>query len=134
MTKDINLSDIIMDNMKFVKNSQTSKRKLVFDKYGGKCAYCGTNLVLTKFDIDHINPKSLGGTNELKNLNPSCQRCNSWKKTFSIEEFREVIKSQVKKLRKDIAAFKLVEDYFMVKDCENEVKFYFEINNRGKHD
>lgn len=66
----------------------------VFDKYGGRCAYCGVTLTLDRkgdnaFQVDHLHPRYLGGTNDLDNLVPACRICNHYKKTFSVEQFRE---------------------------------------------
>ena len=69
-------------------------RRAVFEKYGGRCAYCGTPLTLgqkgdTAFQVDHLHPRYLGGTDEMENLVPACRICNHYKKTFSVEQFRE---------------------------------------------
>lgn len=41
-----------------------------------KCRYCGTKENLT---IDHKQPLILGGTNDRKNLQCLCERCNKMK-------------------------------------------------------
>lgn len=69
-------------------------RMAVLDRYGGRCAYCGATLTLgrkgdTAFQVDHLHPRYLGGTDEMDNLVPACRICNHYKKTFSIEQFRE---------------------------------------------
>lgn len=47
-------------------------RAIVFDKYNGKCAYCGVDL-MKGWNVDHIKPQVFGGTNDLDNLNSSCK-------------------------------------------------------------
>jgi len=69
-------------------------RDIVFKKYDGKCAYCGTDL-LKGWNVDHINPKVAGGTDDLINLNPSCKDCNNYKCHSSIELFRHYTKQMV---------------------------------------
>lgn len=69
-------------------------RQVVFDKYGGRCAYCGAPLTRgrsgdTAFQVDHLHPRYLGGSDEMDNLVPACRICNHYKKTFSVEQFRE---------------------------------------------
>jgi hypothetical protein len=49
-----------------------NKRALIFAR-DGKCLNCGTIQSLT---IDHILPKSKGGSNEFENLQTLCKRCN----------------------------------------------------------
>ena len=72
-----------------------SKKITVFNKYKGRCAYCGK---MTEphdgdwkpytFVVDHIDPKANGGSNAMENLNPSCHRCNAAKKAKTLEDFR----------------------------------------------
>lgn len=47
----------------------------VFVRYDGKCVYCGGEATT----IDHITPRSKGGTNNLANLVPACKDCNEEK-------------------------------------------------------
>lgn len=107
------------------------KRIKLFEKYNGFCAYCGVKLNPKKFDIDHIKPKYLGGRNTIENLNPSCRRCNSWKKTFSIEEFRQEIMAQPERILKAFAGARLAVDYGIIeiKAINIKPKFYFESIN-----
>lgn len=63
-------------------------------KYGGRCAYCGRKLTPgrkgdTAFQVDHLHPRYLDGKDDLDNLAPACRICNHYKKTFTVEEFRE---------------------------------------------
>lgn len=76
-------------------------RQQVYDKYGGVCAYCGRELSLNrdrhanmasdKMHVDHIHPRSRGGSSDLDNLNPSCFRCNWWKADMDLEAFRDLM-------------------------------------------
>ena len=53
-------------------SSATKKKVKAQEK---KCAYCGTRNP-AKVDIDHIKPKSRGGTNARSNAQLTCQACN----------------------------------------------------------
>lgn len=44
-----------------------------------KCAYCGCELTMGNLSVDHIKPRSKGGTNKTDNLILACNRCNSKK-------------------------------------------------------
>jgi hypothetical protein len=70
--------------------SVTPGKKLkIFDKYNGRCAYCGVNL--KKMTLDHIRPESKGGTFQLDNLNPACYECNHCKQDNNVKGFRKLI-------------------------------------------
>ena len=101
-------------------------RSRIWNKYNQKCAYCGKNIALKDMQIDHINPKALGGKDKEENYNPACRRCNKWKATYSLEQFKEEIQKQVERLRRDVAGFRLAEDFSMIKDCTHKPQFYFE--------
>ena len=49
-----------------------------------KCLYCGCK---DNLHIEHIISLQKGGTSDLPNLTRSCNRCNSFKGVFSVEEF-----------------------------------------------
>lgn len=115
------------------------ERQLVFDKYGGKCAYCGCELQ-KGWHVDHIQPafhnwsdeevnrflKQDRGENSIENYNPACPRCNRWKGTWSIEQFRNEISLQLERLERDSAPFRMARDYGLIKTTDIEVKFYYE--------
>ena len=44
-----------------------------------KCNHCGMKGDYKSLSIDHINPVSLGGGNEIGNLQPLCLKCNQKK-------------------------------------------------------
>ena len=56
--------------------SGREKARRVFERDAYRCLRCGTWLDLT---IDHIVPRSRGGTDDLHNLQTLCRSCNSWK-------------------------------------------------------
>lgn len=45
-----------------------------------QCGYCKEKLIGEDFEIDHLFPRSWGGTDNLENLVAACQRCNRRKK------------------------------------------------------
>ena len=61
-------------------------RSYVFHRDGRRCAYCGTARA-KRYELDHIIPKSRGGTNRVSNLVVSCQSCNIAKGNMSVEDF-----------------------------------------------
>lgn len=69
------------------------KKAAVISKTDGRCAYCGIELYdddmsALGMTIDHLTPKSRGGTDELANLVVCCRSCNSTKGVKTLDEFR----------------------------------------------
>lgn len=49
-------------------------REYLLEKWGRKCAYCGVENV--PFEVEHIHPKSRGGSDRVSNLTLACHDCN----------------------------------------------------------
>lgn len=58
-------------------------RKTVIERAGGYCEYClsQARFATQSFSVEHILPRTLGGSDELENLALSCQGCNNHKFT-----------------------------------------------------
>lgn len=116
-----------------------SERQRVFDKFNGKCAYCGTELqkgwcVDHIEPIGHIPPEYQQGSKFMKphldnfeNMNPSCASCNNYKSSMELETFRSEIEEQIERLRKTKPTFRLAERYGLIKCEPKNIKFYFEL-------
>lgn len=109
-----------------------STREEVHKKYKGHCAYCGCNLEYKDMQVDHLIAKRVGGNDEIKNYMPACRMCNFYKDTFSIEEFRENIKTVSERLEREFI-YRLAKKYGAVEEKEDDIKFYFE-KASGKHE
>lgn len=60
-------------------------REYLLEKWGRKCAYCGIdNLPL---EVEHMVPKSRGGSNRISNLTLACRPCNEEKDRLTTEEY-----------------------------------------------
>jgi hypothetical protein len=60
-------------------------REYLLEKWDRTCAYCGkTDIPL---EIEHIVPKSKGGSNRVSNLTLACTACNRKKGNKSLEQF-----------------------------------------------
>jgi len=111
-------------------------RAVIWDKSGGKCWYCGTNLhPFRNFSIDHFIPIVKGGGEDFDNLVPSCRSCNIAKGSRPLEKLRAKLAraavncpgftdEQIKWLRgqsikvplPDVSAFK----FYFERDEQNE--------------
>ena len=72
-------------------------REYLLEKWGRECAYCGAKNV--PLEVEHIHPKSKGGSNSITNLTLSCHKCNRAKGTQDIKDFLKD-KSQLAKILK----------------------------------
>jgi hypothetical protein len=88
-------------------------KEYLLDKWGRKCAYCGKKDV--PLQVEHIIPKSRGGTDRVSNLTLACKKCNVKKGNQTAEEFDyPIIQKQAKQPLKATAflnniRWKLVE-------------------------
>jgi 5-methylcytosine-specific restriction endonuclease McrA len=62
-------------------------RQKVRERANYLCEYCHSSeeASAARFDLDHITPRSLEGSEELSNLALACQRCNNYKYNFTTE-------------------------------------------------
>lgn len=77
-------------------------REYLLEKWGRACVYCGATDV--PLEIEHIVPKSRGGSNRVSNLALACHECNQEKGNRTAEEYGfPHIQAQAKKPLKDAA-------------------------------
>ncbi len=63
----------------------TEVREYLLAKWGRACAYCGTTGV--PLSVDHIHPKSRGGSDRVSNLCTACVPCIEKKSNQPVEDF-----------------------------------------------
>lgn len=78
-------------------------REYLLEKFDRKCCYCGkTDIPL---EIEHITPKSRGGSNRVSNLCLACRSCNQRKGNQTAAEFgHPQVQAIAKKPLKDASA------------------------------
>lgn len=52
-----------------------------------QCNYCGVWVISSRITLDHVVPKSKGGSDHHSNLVASCKPCNEEKADLSLDEF-----------------------------------------------
>lgn len=124
------------------------EREIIFNKYGGKCSYCGDELQKGwhvdellpvkrnhKYDKDkqkfvwdgtYQHPERLNIDNQM----PSCPSCNINKHNGSIDEFRSLITGFMKHLNEVNTQYKIAKRYGLVKEEIKPIVFYFEQFNQ----
>ncbi len=122
---------------------KSKDRQKVFDKYDGRCAYCGCALakgwhvdeiepVRRQYKYDYLTRKDvLVGYDHperfhIDNQNPACASCNINKHSGSLEDFRRLISGFRKHLNEVSTQYKISKRYGLVEEIDKPVVFYFE--------
>ena len=103
-------------------------RQRVYEKYNGRCAYCGRKIEYKDMQVDHFIAKrgwNEQGTDDISNLTPACRMCNHYKRANTLETFRIYIQEIPRKLRNNYI-YKVGVAYGNVIENEKPIEFYFE--------
>lgn len=77
-------------------------REYLLEKFQRKCVYCGLENV--PMEVEHLTPRSRGGTNRIGNLAIACHACNQAKGNMTAEEFGfPELRKQARQSLKDAA-------------------------------
>ena len=114
--------------MEKTKRKSISKktRMKVYEKCGGRCAYCGRQIEYKEMQVDHV--VSLywhNGAEGIKNYLPACRMCNFYKSTYTLEGFRKQIETISDRMEK-IFIYRLAKNYGLIQENRRPVEFYFE--------
>lgn len=60
-----------------IEQSGKNMLDILFEKKGFRCAVCGQRLTPSSAVVDHIYPKTMGGSEDISNLQLLCTRCNA---------------------------------------------------------
>jgi len=68
--------------------SLRGKKRSVWAKSNGKCHYCLKTLKESSgWHVEHMQPKSLGGSDDLENLVAACASCNLEKSSMTAQDY-----------------------------------------------
>ncbi len=120
-----------------------AERKAVYEKCGGRCAYCGKPIKYEEMQVDHVESHYRHmGKDEIGNYLPSCRDCNGLKSDYLLEEFRDkLIPDCAKKSsmggmsfrRQDTRSARIAKAYGLDKNPKKKITFYFEkMDKKGK--
>lgn len=97
----------------------------VFKRDGFKCAYCGKSPPQITLEVDHIDPRSRGGKDDINNLLTACFECNRGKTNIpltkaplKLSENLEILKEQEDQLKEYRKFVKKIENR-IIKDIED---------------
>jgi hypothetical protein len=77
------------------------KKKIIYDKFGGHCAYCGEKLTMDSMRVDMVMGVTGYEDNRIENLFPVCVTCRIIKGGRSLVWFRGYIKRLYDHIHKD---------------------------------
>ena len=109
-------------------------REAVYQKYNGRCAYCGREITYKEMQVDHLIPIQRErfkkySEEELEcfeNYMPTCRVCNHYKRAHSLETFRRYIEEIPMKLERDNYIYRIGKKYGLIEEHPRKIKFYFE--------
>ena len=80
----------------FTKQTNIARRNIIIEGEKRICYICGRKLPLEDLTVDHVIPKSMGGSNQEYNLKCCCRLCNTLKGqlTYS-DELRNIIRKEL---------------------------------------
>ncbi|MCK4794810.1 MAG: HNH endonuclease [Desulfobacteraceae bacterium] len=108
-----------------------SDRILVYNKYGKRCSYCGKHLLYNEMQVDHLIPRYGGQRSAAivevyENWMPSCRRCNHYKRSYTLRDFRQLLHT----LDRRVKAYyinKVAIDYGIIREVKAwDGVFFFE--------
>lgn len=102
------------------------ERQTVYDKCGGHCAYCGVGITLGQMQVDHVQPISINGEDDLCNMLPACRSCNNYKHSMPLYMFRRAVEAWPEVLKRDSVTYRNAVRFGLVVPRPHHVVFYFE--------
>lgn len=73
------------------KRYSQATRKLIYNKYDGRCQLCGRKVLFSEMSLDHHVALSMGGVDDVSNLTCTCLPCNQFKSNIAPELFEDRI-------------------------------------------
>lgn len=104
----------------------TEERRIIYDKMGGRCAYCGRELAYDDMQVDHVEALRNDGIDDLSNMLPACRSCNHYKRGNSLEGWRRILEAIPKTLERDCYTYRQGVKFGLVSPSPKKITFYFE--------
>lgn len=113
------------------KSITKNERLTTYEKFNGRCAYCGCNIKYEEMEVDHFKShKTNMGEDNIDNYMPACHDCNHLKVDFTIEQFKKAIKrcGEIYRARKEpmnAISDRIAIKYDLTKE-DHDIEFLFE--------
>jgi 5-methylcytosine-specific restriction endonuclease McrA len=115
-------------------------REAVYQKFDGRCAYCGKMLEPKGWQLDHLIPVQRERFKKyseeqiecFENYMPACRSCNHYKRAHSLETFRRYIEEIPEKLTRNSYIYRIGKNYDLITEYPRKIKFYFELTDEDR--
>lgn len=126
-----------------------AQRAALREKFGGRCGYCGEELV--KMQADHIEPvirlttdpwgKPLPASerrlikperNVFGNMMPACPPCNNSKGGHTLEGWRDLLSRSAEIVAREKSIFRAGRRFGVISVSDKPVVFHFEKTQKGE--
>ena len=95
----------------------------VFKRDGFSCAYCGKTPPTVILEVDHIEPRSEGGQDDINNLITACFDCNRGKKNIPLHKIPSKISENMEVLKEQEAQIREYNEF--VEEIEKRLQLVF---------
>jgi 5-methylcytosine-specific restriction endonuclease McrA len=130
--------------------SKAQERESLYQRYGGRCSYCGDRLG-KNWQADHVQPVGrqghwvrvgrrtkwvmTGGMDHperdcFENLTPACHLCNINKGGHSLESWRAQLQRSASVLTRAYSTYRHAKRFGLVVEAPPKVRFFFEYPRR----
>ena len=102
-----------------------AEQERVYQKCGGRSAYCGCPITFGEMQAGHVVPLGNGGSDTMDNLRPACCSCNHYKHTRTVEEFRSYVSGLPARLLLNSIPYQVRVRFGLI--CsDTKVEFYYQ--------
>ena len=108
------------------KRLSRAAREAVHAMYGGRCAYCGTEIAYGDMQVDHREALRSGGEDSATNMLPACGSCNHYKRGNSLEGWRKMLEAIPSTLERDSYTYRQGLRFGLVEPRPRKIVFWFE--------
>lgn len=103
-----------------------TKREVLRRKFGGCCAYCGSELPARGWHAERCEADFALLPGECRGLMPVCTECRTSKGNASAEAFRVLLSQQVYRAQRHSVNFRTAMRFGLVRETAAPVEFWFE--------
>ena len=106
-------------------------RQLVYNKYNGRCAYCGKQITMKQLRVDHFIPfrrKNSKNEDEIESIDnyiPACHSCNYYKRARSPQSMKRDIKKLPQRLQ-TLFIYRLAKRYGLIQQTPKDIVYLYE--------